>query len=64
MANDLRSLAQGLQEEYATAKGENIKRYQEALGIWDKISAQYEPGGGFGAGFEAQLERTKTKDVG
>lgn len=63
-SNNLTQLAEKLEGEYAEAKSANIKRYQEALGIYDEIVGMYEPGGGFGAGYEAQLEQTKTKDVG
>lgn len=41
----------------------NIARYEQGLGIWESIVNQYAPGGGFGAGMEAQLERAKTRDV-
>jgi len=64
MANQLMALAEKLEGEYASAKSANIKRYQEALGIYDEIVGMYEPGGGFGAGYEAKLEQTKTRDVG
>ncbi len=41
----------------------NQKRYEEALSLYGDIVEQYKPGGAFGAGFEAQLGRQKTKTV-
>ena len=41
----------------------NQKRYEEALALYGDIVEQYKPGGAFGSGFEAQLERQKTKTV-
>lgn len=63
-SSPLNQLAGRLEGEYASAKSANIERYNQALGIYDEILADYAPGGKFGAGYEEQLERTKTKDVG
>ena len=41
----------------------NQKRYEEAIELYSGIVEQYKPGGAFGAGFEAQLGRQKTKTV-
>ncbi|KKL18495.1 hypothetical protein LCGC14_2474940, partial [marine sediment metagenome] len=41
----------------------NQKRYEEAIALYSDIVEQYKPGGAFGTGFEAQLERQKTKTV-
>lgn len=41
----------------------NEKRYAQGLEIYDRIVAQYEPGGAFGQGIESQLQREKTKTV-
>lgn len=51
------------EESMAEANRANEARYQEGLGIHGQIADIYAPGGGFGAGHEAQLERTKTRDV-
>lgn len=41
----------------------NEKRYSQGMGIFDQLLKMYSPGGQFGKGFEAQIERTKEKDV-
>jgi len=38
-------------------------RETEIRGLYDEIIGRYGPGGSFGAGYEAQLERQKTKEV-
>lgn len=43
------------------AKAANEARYQEAMGIYDQIISQYQPGGQFGQGALAQYEIGKTK---
>ncbi len=63
-SSSLTQLAQKLEGDYASARAANLQRYKEATGIYDEIVSMYEPGGGFGAGYEAQLEQTKVKDVG
>ena len=64
MSEQLATLAKKFESEYASAKTANLKRYQQAMGMHDEIIEQYKPGGGFGAGFESQLESRKIKDVG
>ncbi len=64
MSQQLATLAKKFESEYASAKTANLKRYQQAMGMYDEIIEQYKPGGGFGAGFESQLESRKVKDVG
>lgn len=49
--------------QQAAANRANQIRYAQALKLYDQIVEQYQPGGGFGAGWEAQLGRQKTKDV-
>lgn len=51
------------EQQQAAARAANERRYQEAMQIYERIIEQYEPGGAFGAGYEAQLERTKTRDI-
>ena len=51
------------QQQQEGARLANEQRYQEAMELYGQIIEQYEPGGAFGAGYEAQLERTKTRDV-
>jgi len=51
------------QAQQAAANRANQIRYAQALKLYDQIVKQYEPGGGFGAGWEAQLGRQKTKDI-
>lgn len=50
-----------MQQDQANAMNE--KRYQQGLGIYDQIISQYAPGGSFGAGVEAQIEKGATKAV-
>ena len=51
------------QAKQDAANAANEKRYEEALTLYSDIVEQYKPGGAFGAGFEAQLGRQKTKTV-
>jgi len=51
------------QQQQEAARLMNEKRYEEALKLYSQIIEQYEPGGAFGEGYEAQLERTKTRDI-
>lgn len=51
------------QAKQDAANAANEKRYEEALALYGDIVEQYKPGGAFGAGFEAQLGRQKTKTV-
>lgn len=46
-----------------TARQANLRREKEIRGYFDTMIGLYAPGGGFGRGYEAELERTKTKDV-
>lgn len=50
-----------MQQDQANAANE--ARYSEGMGIYDDIIAQYMPGGSFGAGMEAQIEKGATKAV-
>ena len=56
-------IMQSMQSSSAAARAANLKRLGEVKGIYDEIINRYRPGGGFGAGFEAQLERAKGRDV-
>jgi hypothetical protein len=47
----------------AGARAGNIARFKEARGIYEGIAGMYAPGGAFGRGYEAMLERTKGRDV-
>ena len=51
------------QAKQDAANAANQKRYEEAIALYSDIVEQYKPGGAFGAGFEAQLDRQKTKTV-
>lgn len=51
------------QQDQERANAANEARYQEAKAEYDKIIEQYLPGGAFGQGFEAQLERARTKSI-
>jgi len=47
----------------AEANRRNEERYRQALEEYDKIIQMYSPGGAFGKGFEAQLERGRIKSL-
>ncbi|KKL93955.1 hypothetical protein LCGC14_1869520 [marine sediment metagenome] len=64
ISNVLGSLAQKFEGYYEEAKTANLERYAEAKNIYEENVAQYAPGGGFGAGYEAQLTQAKRGDVG
>ncbi|KKK65994.1 hypothetical protein LCGC14_2968540, partial [marine sediment metagenome] len=51
------------QQQADEANAMNEQRYQEGMNLWNQIISQYQPGGGFGAGYESQIETAKTKDV-
>jgi len=46
-----------------SARRANLRREKEIRGYYDEMVGLYAPGGEFGKGYEAQLERAKTKDV-
>lgn len=60
---DLNSLLARFQKAEEEARAANLTRYQEAMGIYKDIESMYAPGGTFGKGYEAMLERAKTKSV-
>lgn len=45
------------------ARAANLKRYDEMMGIYNQIAETYSPTGTFGAGYKAELEATKKRDV-
>lgn len=57
------SVISSLEKERDAANKANLARLQEAKGLYDRIIGQYEPGGGFGQGVEARLERLKTQTM-
>lgn len=54
----------GIEKEYAEARTANERRYAQAMAIYDEIIQRYQPGGTFGKGALAQLEKQKVRDVG
>lgn len=46
------------------ARASNIKRYEEAMSIYDKIIARFQPGGAFEQRGLGEIARQKTKGVG
>jgi len=50
-------------QQQASARAANIARYQQAAGLYQQALGRYGPGGTFGRGLEAQLGRTKVRDV-
>jgi len=58
------SLLATFEARYEEAKAANLGRYEEAMRLYDEMIEQYKPGGGFGAGYEAELEQAKKVDTG
>jgi hypothetical protein len=52
------------QQSYNQAQAANLKRYDQAMAIYDEIIKRYQPGGSFGQAALQQLETQKTRDVG
>ncbi|MBW1931473.1 MAG: hypothetical protein JRI56_00300 [Deltaproteobacteria bacterium] len=59
----LDDLLSQFQQQQEAARLANERRYQEGLAIYDRIIKQYEPGGAFLQGVEAQLQREKARTV-
>ena len=57
------SLYELYQRREKEALAANRKREQEVRGIYGNLASIYAPGGSFGAGYEAQLSRSKEQDV-
>ena len=57
------SIIETLQKEQEKANQANLTRYQDILKLSDEIAGIYAPGGAFGKGFEAQLDRVKKQTV-
>ncbi len=63
MATEFDALLKLLEGEQGKANLANQKRYEEMTAIFDEQLELHKPGGSFGAGFTAELESTKRKDV-
>ena len=64
VTSPLQSLITQFQTKEAEARAANIKRREQVTSIFDEIIARYGPGGTYGKGAEALLERQKVRDVG
>jgi len=64
MAVDLSSILAKIEEQSKVAQVENLKRYEQAMAIYDEIVTRYQPGGEFEKKSLTDLERRKTRDVG
>ena len=51
------------EKQQEEARRMNEQRYAEAQQLYNQVISQYEPGGDFGKGYIAQLERTKQRTV-
>ena len=58
------TLAGQYQQQYEEAKAANLKRYDQALAIYDEIIARYRPGGTFGQSALAELASQKETYMG
>lgn len=58
------SLLEQFQAQEQSAKAANLKRYEQAMSIYDEIISRYRPGGEFGEAALGQLEKRKVRDVG
>lgn len=58
------SLLEQFQAQEQSAKAANLKRYEQAMSIYDEIISRYRPGGEFGKAALGQLEKRKVTDVG
>lgn len=61
---ELSSLISQAEVAAQKAQAANVARQKKIEAIMDEIIARYQPGGGFGAGYKAELETQKTKEVG
>lgn len=64
MPTAIQDLITQFQTKEAEARAANIKRREQVTSIFDEIIARYGPGGTYGKGAEALLERQKVRDVG
>jgi hypothetical protein len=64
MATSYEQLLNSLARSSAMATSANLKRYDEAMSIYDTIISTYSPGGTFGKAARGQLEKQKVQDVG
>lgn len=64
MATSYQDLLSQLARSSAMATSANLKRYDQAMSIYDEIIKTYSPGGSFGKGVLGQLEKQKVRDVG
>lgn len=64
MPYDLSTILQQIEQQAQTAQQENLKRYQQAMAIYDEIISRYQPGGAFEKKALAELEKRKVREVG
>ena len=57
-------LLESFKKREEQARLSNLSRKEQVSKIYEDIIKRYEPGGAFGAGYEAQLQRQKIGDVG
>ena len=57
-------LLQSFRQREEGARLSNLSRKEQIENIYSDIIKRYEPGGGFGRGYESILERQKVRDVG
>lgn len=53
-----------IDEQSEAARAANLKRYEQAMAIYDEIISRYRPGGAFEAKTLGELEKRKTREVG
>lgn len=61
--NAINDLIKRLDAQSQAARAANLARYDEAMGIYNKIEAMYQPGGAFQTSAYAELDRMKNQDL-
>jgi len=64
MADTFEQLLEQFSTQAESAKAANLKRYEQAMAIYDEIVSRYRPGGAFETKSLAELEKKKLRTVG
>lgn len=61
--SQISDLIQKMEDQAVAARTANLQRYDEAMGIYEKIESMYQPGGAFETAAMGNLERQKKQDL-